>query len=79
MPAVQDVREKDDLRLEALRSAPLNSWVALSEDETKIVAVGSTYEEVVRNSEKVGVQEPLILRTPPSWVPLSVLTLENSL
>jgi hypothetical protein len=59
-------------RLEALRAAPLDSWVALSEDESKIVAVGATYEEAVKNSERAGVEEPVILKTPPSWSPLSV-------
>lgn len=31
-------------RLNALRSAPLNSWVALSEDESRIVATGASYQ-----------------------------------
>jgi len=56
-----------DRRLELLRSAPLDSWIALSEDETTIVASGSTYEEVVRNSEKVGVSDPLLIKTPKAW------------
>lgn len=59
-------------RLEALRSAPLNSWVALSEDESVVVAVGSTYAEAVKNSERAGVDEPIIVKTPPTWSPLSV-------
>lgn len=62
----------DDPRLEALRSAPLDSWIALSEDETKIVAVGATYEEAARRSELAGVDDPVILKTPKAWVPLSV-------
>jgi hypothetical protein len=61
-----------DLRLEALRSAPLDKWVALSEDESKIVAVGSTYEEAVKNSEIAGVSDPVLLKTPKVWLPLSV-------
>jgi hypothetical protein len=61
-----------DPRLEALRSAPLNSWIALSEDETKVVAVGATYEEVVRNSERAGVSEPIILKTPERWLSFNV-------
>ena len=61
-----------DRRLELLRSAPLDSWIALSEDETTIVASGSTYEEVVRNSEKVGVSDPLLIKTPKVWMPISV-------
>lgn len=61
-----------DARLEALRSAPLNSWIALSEDETMVVAVGATYEEAVRNSERAGVSEPTLLKTPERWLPLNV-------
>jgi hypothetical protein len=61
-----------DLRLEALRSAPLDKWIALSEDESKIVAVGSSYEEAVKNSEIAGVSDPVLLKTPKVWLPLSV-------
>ena len=61
-----------DPRLEALRSAPLDSWVALSEDETRVVAVGATYEEAVRNSERVGVSDPVIVKTPKRWLSLNV-------
>jgi len=66
MPAVTDAR------LEALRSAPLNSWIALSEDETKIVAVGATYEEAVKNSEKAGVPDPILIKTPKDWLTFSL-------
>ncbi len=59
-------------RLEALQSAPLDSWVALSEDESKVVAVGATYSEAVENSERAGVEDPIIVKTPASWAPLSV-------
>ena len=44
-----------DVRLGLLNKAPLDSWVALSEDETRIVAVGATYEEAARKSELAGV------------------------
>lgn len=59
-------------RLDALRSAPLNSWVALSEDETRIVATGRTYAEAVEKSECAGVKDPVIVKTPPAWGALSV-------
>jgi len=36
-----------DPRFEALKSAPLDSWIALSEDESRIVAIGPSYEEAV--------------------------------
>jgi hypothetical protein len=61
-----------DLRFEALKSALLDSWVALSEDESKIVAVGASYEEAVRNSESVGVSDPVMVKTPKVWMPISV-------
>lgn len=61
-----------DARFEALQSAPLDTWIALSEDESKIVAVGSTYSEVVDKSERAGVSDPVIIKTPKMWAPLSV-------
>lgn len=60
------------VRLELLRSAPLDSWIALSEDESRIVATGATYSEVAERSEQAGVSDPLILKTPEKWAPLSV-------
>ena len=62
----------EDIRLEVLRSAPLNSWIALSEDESKIVAVGTSYDEVVTKSENAGVSDPVLIKTPKSWLPISV-------
>jgi hypothetical protein len=61
-----------DLRFELLKSAPLDKWIALSEDESKIVAVGSTYSEAVEQSEKVGVFDPVMIKTPSVWAPFSV-------
>ena len=60
-------------RLNALNSAPLDSWIALSEDESQVVAVGATYDEVVQNSERAGVADPLIIKTPTHWGPFSLL------
>ena len=59
-------------RVVALRSAPLNSWVALSEDESRVVATGATYEEVVKKSEEAGFAEPILIKTPLQWMPFSV-------
>ena len=59
-------------RLELLRAAPLNAWIALSENESKIVATGASYKEAVVNSERAGVSDPVILKTPARWLPLSV-------
>jgi hypothetical protein len=61
-----------DARFEALKSAPLDSWIALSEDESKIVATGSSYEEAVSRSEQAGVMDPVLVKTPRAWLPISV-------
>ncbi len=60
------------MRLNLLRDAPLDSWLALSSDETKIIAVGKTYSEVVEKSDQAGVADPVILKTPPVWAPTFV-------
>jgi hypothetical protein len=63
---------ENEIRLDLLRSAPLNKWIALSEDESNIVAIGETYGEVSRLSDLAGISDPVILKTPEEWVPISV-------
>ena len=63
---------ENEIRLELLRSAPLNKWIALSQDESSIVAVGETFGEVSELSDLAGVSDPVILKTPEVWAPLSV-------
>ncbi len=55
-------------RIKILQEAPQNSWIAFSEDETKVVAHGSTYDEAVANAEKKGVTEPVLVKTPEEWL-----------
>jgi hypothetical protein len=59
-------------RSEALRSAPLDSWIALTEDETRVIATGATYEEVAKLLDDSGDKDSVILKTPKSWLPLAV-------
>ncbi len=66
------VTTMNDLRFEALKSAPLDSWIALSEDESEIIAVGSSYAEAVDKSERAGVSDPVLVKTPKEWLPISV-------
>jgi hypothetical protein len=56
-------------RAEALLQAPPNHWVALSEDEHRIVAVGETFEEAARNAEAAGVSNPVLVKIPEDWTP----------
>jgi hypothetical protein len=50
-----------------LSTAPRDKWIALSEDETKIVGVGDTMEEAVTAAAAQGVEEPILLKTPLQW------------
>lgn len=59
-------------RLELLQSAPLDKWVALSEDETRIIAVGESFSDVATESDKSGEHDPIILKTPSFWAPISL-------
>jgi predicted RNase H-like HicB family nuclease len=54
-------------RIEALRGAPSNGWVAFSEDEERIIAYGATYDEVVASAEKNGVSELVVVKIPENW------------
>ena len=58
-------------RLNILLKAKPNSWLALSEDESTLVGYGSTYAEAVEAAERNGVADPLLIRTPPAWIPLA--------
>ncbi|MBZ5706692.1 MAG: hypothetical protein LAN63_15190 [Acidobacteriia bacterium] len=61
-----------DLRVDALRKAPLDSWIALSDDETRIVAVGKSYSEVASELDRLGDEHSVILKTPTAWIPLAI-------
>ena len=54
-------------RLEALMKAPPNGWVAFSEDESRVVAYGASYEEVVSKAELAGVADPVLVKVPEDW------------
>lgn len=60
------------VRLKTLRAAPLDAWIALSGDESRIVAVGRDYSEVAAKVNAAGETDALILKTPPAWAPFSV-------
>jgi hypothetical protein len=50
----------------------MDAWIALSEDETRIVAIGRDYNDVAEKADATGETDVLILKTPSSWSPLSV-------
>jgi hypothetical protein len=59
-------------RVAALSQAPLNSWIALSDDETRLIAHGTSYQAVADQLDRLGDQTSIILKTPPSWHPLAL-------
>lgn len=56
-------------RFSALNQAPHNRWVALSSDESRVVADSDTFEGVVTEAERRGELDPLIVRVPQDWTP----------
>lgn len=63
-----------DERVRLLRQAKPNSWVAFSEDESKVVAYGDTYSEVIKAAASVGENEPVIVKVPETWASKVLIT-----
>jgi hypothetical protein len=61
-----------DRRLELLRSAPMNSWLALSADNSRIVAIGSTFVEADSIAKETGEKDYVLTRTPDVWISRSL-------
>lgn len=57
-----------EARIKALREAQPGTWVAFSQDESKVVARGRTYDEAVAAAEKAGESDPVITLVPTDWV-----------
>lgn len=55
-------------RIKILQEVPKDSWVVFSEDESKFLGYGSTYEEAVMKAEKQGESEPVVVKTPENWI-----------
>jgi len=54
------------IRLYAIQFASLDSWIALSEDESRIIAVGRDYSELSKTADAAVETDALILKTPLS-------------
>jgi hypothetical protein len=55
-------------RVKILREAKPNSWIALSSDESKLLATSESYAEAVKIAEAAGETEPVLIRTPDTWI-----------
>ncbi len=54
-------------RVQILREAKPDTWIAFSEDESRIVGYGETYQKAVEDAERNGSSEPLLVKIPPRW------------
>jgi hypothetical protein len=60
-------------RLKILQESPPNSWLAFSEDESRLVSRGATYAEAVAQAEADGVMDPVLVKTPDDWAPMVLM------
>ena len=63
------VNTDSETRLTLLNSAPADKWIALSHDETRIVAEGNTFAEVAEAAERAGESDPVLIQVPENWTP----------
>jgi len=64
---VETLSPANQVRLRTLESAPLDKWIALSEDQSRIVAVGETYGELAARLDAAGDTNVVVMKTPPVW------------
>lgn len=57
MRAVKDVSK-------LLADVPKGAWVALSNDEDRVIAYAADLQEVLRKSKEAGESDPIITRVP---------------
>jgi hypothetical protein len=49
-----------------LRGAPADKWIALSEDQTRIVGSGKTPAEAIKAAEENGENDSFVMKVPPA-------------
>ena len=54
---------------ELLAKASRNCWLALNENQSKIVGRGETIEAAVAEAQKNGVDDPFVIWAPQTWRP----------
>jgi len=56
-------------RLQILRTAKPNSWIAVAEDAGVVVGKGDTFRAASEEASRQGCKDPLMIRIPRSWGP----------
>ena len=66
-PDITFLSERGRIRFDILQQAPLDQWIALSHDESKMVAASTDLDDAVALSEAAGEYDPIMIKTPPFW------------
>jgi hypothetical protein len=61
---------ESDLSL-LLAKSPRNCWLALNEEQTRVVGRGETMEEAVKDANTNGVADPIVIWSPKAWSPMA--------
>jgi len=61
-----------EVRLQLLRQAPRGKWVALSNDETRIVAVADSFSAAAKEAKRLGEFGPVVWPIPKRWLAWSL-------
>ena len=62
----------EDERADLIWSAPRDKWIALSQDETRLLAEADTLDDVLEKATATGEDDPLVMRTPKEWTSLAI-------
>ena len=57
-------------RIEILSESSPDTWIALSQDESRVIARGDNYIQAVDNAEAAGEKDPVLLLVPTTWIPM---------
>ncbi len=57
-------------RIEILSESSPDTWIALSQDESRVIARGDNYIQAVDNAEAAGEKDPVLLLVPTTWTPM---------
>lgn len=52
-----------------LKNAPRNCWLALSDDETRIVGRGESIAGAIEDAKRAGIEDPVVIWSPKTWIP----------
>jgi hypothetical protein len=58
-----------DARASLLLAATPERWIALSEDDTRIIAEADTFEQAAAAAEQAGEPNAILMLVPPDWSP----------